>query len=1210
MSEADYRKDVFFSYAHADKIHVEEIERLVEKEGFSCWIDTKNLRAGDEYNKEIFDAIENCTVFVVFFSAGYFSSEYCTKEYKCARDYGKPVVPLCLDTTDKYTDRNYAFVFNLTSGNTIFRYKEGIHGPDDYPVYAEEILHAHAMVQLKKYRMTGLEEDLPVLSASRTILQKLSQHVDSQMNAIGNYASNDCSASLYAVLKDEHKHTYAPDGTNAPLVSYVDHENFMETSGYLMMTGDGGIGKTVSMLQCARYLLKRQICAVYIPLGRLKEDQSIEEYIRTYVCTNNEGYYQDLIALLTDSDSFIQRSCLVLDGLNEYVSPAEFVRRQLYDLERRFPNTNLILTSRSYDETTMGSLRTKFTILNAQPLTQDHVSAYLRSRGITELPEKKTFSLLTTPLLVTLYADTEIHHSKYSQVTWIRMESSADTVGKLLWNYMQSQLYRASEEPGFQLAEHLILLEYYLPEVAFSMAASGRTGIENMDLVLLEADLQDAKKLAWYKAATLRTRTRTAASADFSSLLPAALHSLHLLKEDEEGTYSFTHQIFFAYFTAYAVYYELTLMNDQRTRKLIQPPHIAQIILPQESIELLSDLLHEEQAQPVQREEGFLFPGKNGCSPSSFSIAEQVLSLYRFRMGEDAQNAAANLFNIMKYGRRNNLACCDFSHLDLRKCSGTNVFFSTFDQNRMYTSNFDHAYIDCSFFNMQGHRSAITAVCFADDSRIYTADESGSVRLFLIREGNSEELVHAAGQSVRSLCFIQKRNTLLILTASVLYACRTDTKETTVLCTNRELYKKYKHVRYIQDEVQISYDTEPFDWYRTNNTLAESLVNDTIISGCTAYNPVKKQYAYSLYFQHLVIKNYDEQKQTWIMHPAVKEQCIKDHPGITFHRKNNVFYTDISLPEADFVMKGAVLEKKGNALSLIPPRENQYKILDHWDYVRNVVFSAYRFRYENKTEIPLPLRIYTADRSLSSAVKALAYSEDGNRLLVCVDYYLFELDTETLACMKQAVLPGAASCAVYHGRQIAVSIRNKLYILDESLNILHIFHGWSSGYIRNVIPAQDGSLYIRTDKAEIKKLNSSLTVESARRNSSLRNGSPALIQDRMNKEVQIGILYHNEMSVYSYIHDTVQSAGWRYRILQQAENIRFYVFPDRVELYPEGSEDKLVYYNHDGLYIAGCSFRGITGTLAENRTCMNILRQNGGRTDDTAQDPDQSSQHE
>ena len=90
-------------------------------------------------------------------------------------------------------------------------------------------------------------------------------------------------------------------------------------------------------------------------------------------------------------------------------------------------------------------------------------------------------SVIKTPLTLTLFADVEKHKEKYKNIDGIDLVENPNTAGKILSNFFQTQLYRAAEEENFDRGDHLALLEYLLPKIAFHMVRNQSYSISLID---------------------------------------------------------------------------------------------------------------------------------------------------------------------------------------------------------------------------------------------------------------------------------------------------------------------------------------------------------------------------------------------------------------------------------------------------------------------------------------------------------------------------------------------------------------------------------------------------------------------------------------------------------------------------------------------------------------------------------------------------------
>ncbi|MEW6348888.1 MAG: TIR domain-containing protein [Thermodesulfobacteriota bacterium] len=89
----------FMSYSHGDKECVyPELLRL-HAIGYRVWYD-KRIRLGEEWRKEIADAIEGCAVFLVFVSPGAVKSKWVQREIYHADSHDKRIVAVHLADTE------------------------------------------------------------------------------------------------------------------------------------------------------------------------------------------------------------------------------------------------------------------------------------------------------------------------------------------------------------------------------------------------------------------------------------------------------------------------------------------------------------------------------------------------------------------------------------------------------------------------------------------------------------------------------------------------------------------------------------------------------------------------------------------------------------------------------------------------------------------------------------------------------------------------------------------------------------------------------------------------------------------------------------------------------------------------------------------------------------------------------------------------------
>ena len=105
-------RDVFVSYASADQATADRLVRALENRNLRCWIASREIPPGLNYQSEIPGAIAACTIFLLLHSRqAAANSHEIEKEMSIARRLRKPFIPVRLD--DSRPER--AFLFELAT---------------------------------------------------------------------------------------------------------------------------------------------------------------------------------------------------------------------------------------------------------------------------------------------------------------------------------------------------------------------------------------------------------------------------------------------------------------------------------------------------------------------------------------------------------------------------------------------------------------------------------------------------------------------------------------------------------------------------------------------------------------------------------------------------------------------------------------------------------------------------------------------------------------------------------------------------------------------------------------------------------------------------------------------------------------------------------------------------------------------------------------
>ena len=906
--------DVFLSYSHDDRVVVEKIAALISDAGFSCWIDKERLRAQEPYNPAIDIAIDQATVFVAFLSKTYVNKAYCIREFNMAIEKQKSMLAVCIDDVNNSTNKQSAYMLSASVGYNILGLNTGVEDSDSgIRQFAEKIVNSVPMELLKRYLISSDEKDYPPITASDYFIAQLRLYHEHQYVQSENYALNEIRGELFPAIKNPEINILYKDDQrkNVSLVQFLTEKDGQENQRrHTFITGEGGMGKTVSLLKTCEYLLDKKVNAIYIPLSKINENLTLDQYLERVVCGGNQCMWQELKGLMSVPYASIPNVVLLLDGINEvslkYVNTfVEAVKNTYIDSYR---GIKLVMTSRWFDNALMHKLRDNVTLLEMQALDKESIDQYLQSVGLPSVTDEKVLSVIRTPLMLTLFADVERHKDKYQNIEGIVLEENPNTAGKILSNFFQTQLYRAAEEENFDRAAHLVLLEYLLPSIAYKMLEKNSMYLSDDEVWddAVEEIRQEDERYTWYKSDKLRRLIRGRNRIDADALIDLADSALHFLHKTDAG-YEFLHQSFRDYFAAFHIANEMKAFAKNPNRREDVDPVLQQSTYPDDILSFVSDILHEENARPVLTEDGWTFPGKEDTVASKESVAEQLLPMWRDEAGEPAQNAVANLVNVMRIGRRQMLAWCDFSHLDLRKCWLNKCRFTVWYRDHYYPSTFDGAWLDRANFLTDGHEAQISALAFDGRSRVFSGDKAGTVKIYSMEEHAWVDTIRLQSGAVIDLAWNDAEQLLAIMYENIVFCYSMQEKCVVSSYGNSSKSKTFRYVQFSQEnEINVAFDLEPLVWCDVHGQKLPTGLAYDVPARCARWNPRRKEFIRSNLLQLLSVRRYDDSTLSWELPPALKKRLEDDNKRREETQKNprETFY--LSLRDAGAEGTGSI----------------------------------------------------------------------------------------------------------------------------------------------------------------------------------------------------------------------------------------------------------------------------------------------------------------
>lgn len=111
------KKKVFISYSHRDKETAKVLAEILDRQGFSLFLDFQDLEAGEEWSERLKSELKGTSIFVPLISSDYIGSSYSMQEFGAAIATGKKIIPILLSPT--------TLPFNISKYQIIDRTKMG-----------------------------------------------------------------------------------------------------------------------------------------------------------------------------------------------------------------------------------------------------------------------------------------------------------------------------------------------------------------------------------------------------------------------------------------------------------------------------------------------------------------------------------------------------------------------------------------------------------------------------------------------------------------------------------------------------------------------------------------------------------------------------------------------------------------------------------------------------------------------------------------------------------------------------------------------------------------------------------------------------------------------------------------------------------------------------------------------------------------------------
>ena len=529
------------------------------------------------------------------------------------------------------------------------------------------------------------------------------------------------------------------EGNHHALIEIVETAR-TEENRHCAITGEGGMGKTVSLLNLWKHYLddQRTISPIpfYLSLDRFNNGDYdnrfnwiLQEILRVYggkalrSLDEQEAVYKELDSVF---DNKIPKLVLLLDGLNEVTVDRHLLMGHIGKLLDSH-GVQIILTSRS--EHTLMHVRSDLIGCRLLPLDRESIKTYGGKYGIQVPENQRILELLSNPMMLCLYCSTEpLLKTGSGKSHDYSFKSDVSTQGELLWNFVAALALKNTKQVHQYIIDPLLFqfyIEILLPRLGMEMELEGQFGIdfirfgEISKTVLLpfvthEPFSAHPSLLSLSKHPRFdHLDTKGVTNKLVGSMLEDLTDQLGLLVEDKKH-FRFRHQHFRDFFAA--AFIQSRMEWAQKKSNLPEP--LINRTLPEYLLRLLGEINGDHQAVPT------LNNGRRSLIGIDKTLSDHLLDVIREKSDEDIGYTLWNVIEMLKIVRQD-LSTVNFSNLNLSGVYLGDVRLG-YDNENGPACRFDNAVLaEKTLFPLK-HESFLKGVYLLDDnSRFITLDSEG-----------------------------------------------------------------------------------------------------------------------------------------------------------------------------------------------------------------------------------------------------------------------------------------------------------------------------------------------------------------------------------------------------------------------------------------------------------------------------------------------------
>lgn len=523
-----------------------------------------------------------------------------------------------------------------------------------------------------------------------------------------------------------------------------------------LLIGEGGMGKTYSLVQIWKHYLNtpKSPIPIFVSLNRYNDvtEKERESFITNYII---ENYFQKRFFSNTDKEKLWKLILnnqqtqhkekpviiLLLDGFNEITVSQTNIRKDIDDWWfQKAKGVQIIISSR-YDMR-LDYRWNDLQKIDLQPLNEETISKYLSVLDIETPTSKELLSLLSNPMMLTLFASTDEIISKYSKYPKFVFKLEFTSQGELMWNFFEGQLVKYFEAIKYndtEFAYYSFLLKHFIPYIGFEMEKMGLYHIQENKLIeiinkgcVLFFTENFENTFPTYRSHIakfdLADKQFPQTGVRFQKIIDILCGKLQILIQ-ENHSYKFLHQNFRDFSASVHHLNDISLALVQKS----VPPSLKNRPLPLYVQKFIGEIEgeHKKKVKINKKKEKWMI-----SHTENNLLARQLDELRGVFDEVSTEYAIRNIVDIIKQSR-NDLTGCDLSNLNLKYISFNNVRCFRKWNDSIIGVSFDKSLVTVDNFSNQGmHSGSVNAVSYSPDgTKFVSGSYDKTVKEWLVETG-------------------------------------------------------------------------------------------------------------------------------------------------------------------------------------------------------------------------------------------------------------------------------------------------------------------------------------------------------------------------------------------------------------------------------------------------------------------------------------------